>query len=535
MRSLLPLRWLPPLPVAAACVVSGILLAGAFPPVGLGRLCFVALVPLVVALLRRPQSPRVFFKAGYLFGSVFFLAHLWWIVRLSPSASITIPWLMAPALVVLVLYLSLYPALVCWLTRVLARGAGVAVVLIFPSLWALAEMTRAATELGFPWGSIGYALAREPVLIQSVKLGGLFGVGALIVLINATWSQVLLTRGLRSRVAYFVAGVVLLIAVVAHGKWELKNFASDVEGEAITVAIAQPNVDLKLKWESSFTDSTFRLVDRLCREAAKSHAKIIVFPETAAPVYIRFQPNYMQRLTRLAGELDMAIYIGFLDGRYEGRNDSLHVFNSAGLFDKDDVFVQYDKTHLLPFGEAIPFAWKYPSFKKLDFGQANFHPGPWRPPVRSRVGAIGPMICFESIFPAIARRCTAEGAEILVNITNDGWFGLTPGPYQHNEMAILRAVENHRYLVRSANEGVSGVVDPVGGFSSPLDLYKEGVVVQTIRPLSRITFYTRFGDRPVLIGAYLFILVGFFAARRPRTTRTAAGTRGRFSPRKFRL
>ena len=145
----------------------------------------------------------------------------------------------------------------------------------------------------------------------------------------------------------------------------------------------------------------------------------------------------------------MGIYIGFLDGRYEGPNDSLWVYNSSAMFDKDGTFLQYDKMQLLPFGESIPYAWRFPTLSKLDFGQANFHPGPERSPLRSRIGAIGPMICFESLFPRIARKHTAGGAEVLFNITNDGWFGISPGPYQHNEMAILRAVENHRYLVRS--------------------------------------------------------------------------------------
>jgi apolipoprotein N-acyltransferase len=512
-RSLL--AWLPPLPVAVAAVVSGVALVLSFPPVAARPLCFIALVPLVVALYRKPWPRKVFFRAGYVFGVVFFLGLLWWIVKLVPSASITMPWLMAPALIVLVSYLSLYPALVFWLSGVLARRAGIAVVLVVPSLWALFEMIRSAGELGFPWGAIAYALAREPVFIQGAKLFGLFGLGALIVLVNTMLSQVFLAKRWKTRGVYAAMAVLVLAAIAAHGKKEIGDFAHS-EGEEVTIAVAQPNVDLRVKWEAFFTDSTFKLIDRLCREAANSRAKITVFPETAAPVYIRYQPNYMQRLARLADELDMAIYIGFLDGRYEGQNDSLLIFNAAGLFDGNDVFVQYDKMHLLPFGEAIPLAWKFPSFKKLDFGQANFHPGPRRPPASSRVGALGPMICFESIFPDIARRSTKDGAQLLVNITNDGWFGLTPGPYQHAEMAIFRAVENHRYLVRSANEGVSGIVDPVGRVDSPLALYKEGVVVRNIRPLQRVTVYTRFGDRPVFTAALLSMVIGYLLGRRSR-------------------
>jgi apolipoprotein N-acyltransferase len=126
------------------------------------------------------------------------------------------------------------------------------------------------------------------------------------------------------------------------------------------------------------------------------------------------------------------------------------------------------------------------------------------------------MICFESIFPYLARELTSDGAAVLFNITNDGWFGLTPGPRQHNDMAILRAVENGRYLVRSSNTGISMVVDPVGRILSSLGLYQEGILVETIWPVSHKTIYTRLGETPVVLGSVFLIAVGFIVARFPR-------------------
>jgi apolipoprotein N-acyltransferase len=508
------LRWLPPLSLVLSAVASGALLALAFPPASLGPVGFVALVPVVVALYKKPHPRKHFFKTGYLFASAFFLGHLWWIVKLVPSSSITMPWLMTPALILLVAYLSVYPALVFWLLSILGRGSGIASVLIAPALWMIGELARSSTELGFSWGVIGYALARYPVLIQTANVVGLFGLGAMVVLVNMIWSRVFLVKSSRARAVYFVAGAALVGLVTVHGARTITKFSNQTPAQQTAVAIAQPNVDLRLKWDPAFTDSTFRLIERFSREAAGYGAKMIVFPETSAPVYLKFQPNYLNKISRLTRELDMAIYIGFLDGRYDGPNDSLNIYNSAALFDTDGAFVQYDKTHLLPFGEAIPFAWKFPSFKNLDFGQANFHPGPYREPAPSSAGALGAMICFESIFPDIARELVANGAEVLVNITNDGWFGMTPGPYQHNDMAILRAVENRRYLVRSSNTGISMVVDPVGRIVASLGLYREGVVVDSISARRDKTIYTRFGDRPVVLAAVILIILGFVIARR---------------------
>lgn len=507
-------KWLPPLLPGIAAITSGVLLALAFPPASLGFLSFVALVPVVVALYLRPYPPGAFFRTGYLFGGVFFLGHLWWIVELSPSASITIPWLMLPALVLLVLYLSLYPALVFLLARLFTRGHRRASIVVIPALWALTEIFRSTGEFGFPWGAIAHALAPFPAFIQPASVVGVFGLGILVVFINMIWSGAFLERKARTRLLYALGGGLLLAFVGLYGGNRVGDFRVDRTSEPITVAVAQPNVDLRIKWKPAFTDSTFRLIERLCREAAPMRPDLIVFPETSAPVYMRYQPGYMNLLVDLARELDTAIYIGFLDGRTDGLDDSLAVYNSSGLFDTDGRFEQYDKVHLLPFGEAVPFAWKFRVLQKLDFGQANFRPGPVREPTSSSVGKLGPMICFESIFPDLARRHVAGGAEILLNITNDGWFGLTPGPHQHNEMAIFRAVENNRYLVRSANSGISMVVDPVGRVVSSLGLGQGGILSEDITGLKNRTIYNRAGDTPVVLGALVLVAVGTLWARR---------------------
>lgn len=500
--------WFPPLPVAFSAVLSGLLLAAAFPPFSIGPLSLVALVPLFVSLHRSVRAPRVFFKAGYLFGVTFFAAHLWWIVLLSPAASITVPSLMAPATAVLVLYLALYPALWVWLTGWIGRGRKFSIVFLGPALWIIVEWVRSNGAMGFPWGSIGYSMVRHPSMMQSAALFGVLGLGALVVLVNMLWSGALLAKRVTARSLFLAAGLVVFLSNVWGGRAAIARFDAAARSERSTVVLAQPDVDLALKWEPEFTDSIFLLIEKQTRNAAAFNPGLIVFPETAAPVYLRHDPRYNAVVHNLAYTLGAAVFIGFLDGRYDGPGRTLNVYNSSGLFRPDGSFAQYDKVHLLPFGEAIPFGWKLRFLQKIDFGQANFQPGPDWPPIPSAVGKLAPLICFELAFPDLSRKAAARGADVFVNITNDGWFGNTPGPHQHSDMSILRAVENRRFLVRSGNTGVTMVVDPVGRVTGKLAMDEEALLAAEVFRVEGGTAYTRFGDRPVLAIALFAALLG---------------------------
>jgi apolipoprotein N-acyltransferase len=292
------------------------------------------------------------------------------------------------------------------------------------------------------------------------------------------------------------------------GRVAIARFDSIEPPERSTVVLAQPNVDLVVKWQPEFADSIFLLIAKQTRQAAAFDPKLVVFPETAAPVYLRHDPRYKAIVHDLASLLGTSVFIGFLDGRYDGPGRSLNVYNSSGLFRRDGSYEQYDKVHLLPFGEVIPFGWKWRVLQKIDFGQANFQPGPERSPIPSVVGKLAPLICFESTFPELSRRAVSKGADVFVNITNDGWFGNTPGPHQHSDMAILRAVENRRFLVRSANTGVTMFVDPVGRVTKALAMDEEALLPGEVYRVEGKTFYTRHGDRPILAVSVLAVLLG---------------------------
>ncbi len=513
MKRLL-VRWLPPLPLVFPAALSGVLLSFAFPPVALGGLCFVALVPLIVSLHRKSWTRREVFRAGYLFGLIFFFLLLWWIVKLLPWANVTIPWLMTPSLILIVLYLSLYPAFFSLLLVTLGRRGLAAGFFLAPAIWTLLEIVRSRGELGFPWGVIGYGLARHANFIQGAAWVGLFGIGFIVVLVNFVFSAAINTKSKGRRVFSLAVGLCIVAAMGFHGWKVTGSLMGEESPQDVSVAVIQPNVSLEVKWDPEFRDSTFSLIERLSRIASSAGSRLLVFPETSAPVYIHYEKSARRRITSLANELAIPIYIGFLDARSDGPGGDLNIYNSSGLFTPDGRLKKYDKAHLLPFGESLPLSWKFRFLRKINFGQANFHPGSVQAPISSGVGKFGPLICFESIFPELSRKYVREGAEFLVNITNDGWFGATPGPYQHAEMCLFRAVENHRYFVRSANTGISMVIDPTGHVVNSLEMDREGIVVEKIRRMKGLTFYARHGEWPVVIVSVIFIFIGAVLGKR---------------------
>jgi apolipoprotein N-acyltransferase len=501
---LVPGRILPPLPLIIPSVLSGALVTLCFPTVSLGPVSFLGLAPLFVAVLRHRPGRRDAFRAGFLMGATWFVGMLWWIVKLIPSADVTIPWLMTPALILLVLYLSLYPAFHLLVLSALTRWRLPAFIVAAPATWALFEVVRSRGELAFPWGLLGYTLSDHPSLLQTADVWGVYGLSFVIVLVSALIAGVVVAKGPQGRALCGVLACAIIAGIHLYGDAKLERVRA-LKGEPLRVAIAQPNIDLAIKWKPEFRDSSFAQIDRQTIVADRENADFVVFPETCAPMFIENSPGHRSRLLGLARWLDLPIFVGFLDHRYDGPNRSLNIYNSAGVFRTDGTVEKYDKRHLLPFGEALPLATRWRWLRKIEFGQANFQPGPPRAPLDAGTVRFTPLICFESVFPELCREGVRAGTELFVNITNDGWFGDTPGPYQHAQMCIARAVEFRRYLVRSANSGVSMVVTPAGEVGGIIDLYQADVLSTDIARLSGTTLYARAGDLPLVAACALIL------------------------------
>ncbi len=523
-----PGRVLPPLPLIVPAILSGLLITLCFPVTSLGPVSFFALAPVFVAMLRVRPGWRDAFRAGFLTGATSFLLMMWWIVRLSPAADATIPvisrilphglvmpLLLTPGLILLAAYLALYVAAHFSLVALLTRWRIAAFVVAAPALWMLLELMRSHGELAFPWGVLGYSLSYHPPFLQTAQLWGVYGLSFLIVLVNALIAGLVVAPGPRGKAACGLLACVIAAGIFLYGNRSLEH-ADALTGPSLRVAIAQPNIDLAIKWKPEFRDSAFNQIERQSVESAERGARLVIFPETCAPVYLESAPAYKKRLQGIAERLDMAIYLGFLDYRYDGPHQTLNIYNSSGVFRPDGSIEKYDKRHLLPFGEALPLARRYRALRKIDFGQANFEPGPRRAPLEAAGTRFTPLICFESVFADLCREGVDEGAEFFVNITNDGWFGDTPGPYQHAQMSIVRAVEFRRYLVRSANSGVSMVVAPTGRITQRLGLDRGGILIADIALLSGRTFYDRHGDLPLAWVSVALLIVAGLLARRAR-------------------
>lgn len=496
--------------------VSGLGLAAAFPTVNRPELAFVALVPILLALVEARPSFGNAFRLGWLFGFVFFLVLLQWIPRLPPE-NVTVPMLLYPALVLAAAYLALYIGAWAGGVSILARGRPLPLVLIAPGLWILLEILRCSGVLGFPWGVIGGSQWGFLSWIQMASLGGIHLLSFVIVAINAALVAAWLDRGPR-RLAWIVVASVLILVPYLYGKGErIRWDAAMPLRPSVSVALIQPNTGYD-KWDAARRTEIITGLVQASLEAARvtNDSTLLIWPETATPTLLRAdEPN--MALVRSVGEMTgRALFTGFPDREMDWPAETrgaprLRYYNSAGLFVPGLGLVEWTpKLRLVPFAEWLPI----PGLNKVNFGQSNFTPAEslhifrgWREP-------FGALICIESIFPAQSRALVTDGARFLVNVTNDQWFGNSGAPWQHLTLAIFRSVETRTGLARAANTGVSCIIDPVGRIRLATPLFEPALVVGEVVLGPEIpTFYVRHGDWILGVGLFM-ALVGALLARR---------------------
>ncbi len=437
-------------------------------------------------------------STGYLYGIGFFIALFYWLPRLSPE-NLVYRWIMWPSLLLTGLYLGIYVGIAFVLGSIAARRGRLSVAIVLPAAWVLMEWVRAQGVLGFPWGTIAYALADAPVTIQTVDLFGLFGLSWIVTL---TAALAVLGRG-RSRI---VAGALVGLLLV-YGGWRLGESPA---GDTCDVALIQPNFSAAEKWDPENREAVFSKCLRQSSVAVQEPADLIVWPETATPFRLRHSRSHLWRLGRWIEKHETPVLTGTPDVDEIG-DEFLH-FNAAYLFKEGaGDTLRYIKRQLVPFSEWLP--WRFLRIMEINFGQADFTPGTSAEPLAFGDHEAGILICIEAIFPRLARAAVREGADMLVNITNDVWFGDSPAPYQHAKMAIFRAVELRRPLVRCANTGISMFVDRAGRVRESLGTFVSGTLRAEIRPERTETLYAKTGDWIVAICAGL-VLVGLVGPRR---------------------
>jgi len=472
--------------VAVLALAAGTALALAFPRPEWSGAAWVALAPVLALALTRRPGPA--FGWGWLAGFTFFLLLLRWL-NFTFRIYSEIPWpLTWGPTALLSAYCALWTGLVASAVSWLARRRGPAVaLLVAPCLWMSAEWTRGWLMGGFPWGSIGYSQYRQLPVIQIAELGGVWAVSFVVVAVNvALAGAVLLPRG-RAAIG-LVLGVALTGATLGFGAWRLGE--EPPPGE-VTVAVMQPSIEQPLKWNPEHTTSTLAIYGELTRAAARQRPDLIVWPETASPTILRQDPTLLRALTELAGAWQVPLLVGSID---TGEGSDRELRNTVFLLTELGIVNRYDKIHLVPFGEYVPLSGVIGFVRGWAEFISELTPGARAVVFAGPPAPFGVVICYEGIFPALVRRFVKDGARLMVNMTNDAWFGRTSGPLQHLAMYPFRAVEHRTAVVRAANTGVSAFIAPSGRIMERLELFERGNLIARV-PLRRgETVYTRWGD-----------------------------------------
>ncbi len=474
-------------------VLTGLLLTALFPPADLSWLAWISLLPLFIGL--EGTTPFQALKLGLLAGMAHFLSLIYWIVFvLDHYGNLGVIPSLGPYLL-FSFYLSLFIAVFCWGTVKMVRS------LPFPwffaaGLWVSLEYAKAHVLSGFPWCLLGYSQYAHLQIIQVADITGVYGISFLIVLTNGLIYS-LLFRPLENPRPLFrlqlFSGIGLLIAAILYGGFQKSAQNNQERDHRVTCAIIQPNVDQSIKWNPTYQAQTMAVYERLTLAASPARPQLIVWPETALPFFFQDQSDLSAVVQSLATHLHADILFG--SPAYQRKTGGFVYFNRAYLLSPAGNIDYYDKVHLVPFGEYVPFKRLLFFVDRLVASAGDFASGKQIAPLKDKNLMVGPLICFEAIFPTLAREQVKKGAQVLVNLTNDAWFGSTSAPYQHLAMAVFRAVENRRPFIRAANTGFSAFITTTGEITSRSTLFMEQRLIGDFYPTSSpLTFYTRFGD-----------------------------------------
>jgi apolipoprotein N-acyltransferase len=493
------------MPVLLA-LLSGVLLVLSFPKFGNPAFAWTALAPLFVAVAiratRSPYTTWAGFRLGLVTGVVYFGGTLYWTVDVMTGFGGLPAPVALPVAALLWLYLSLYVAATAALTGAAVRRHGLAGLWLGPIFWVATEWARGWIGGGFPWVPLGSSQARTLPVAQLASVTGVYGVSLLVALVGTAAAIVALTRRRAHLMA--VAGVgALLVAVTLAGLVRMSDARLTTRGSVVRVGLVQGNIEQTAKWDPAFREPIMARYLSLSREAIGRGATLVVWPEASTPFFIDRDAPLAEPIRRLARETRTP----FIIGTDEFENEL--IYNAAVLIDGEGRTAgHYRKMHLVPFGEYVPL-------KKLLFfvgplveAVSDFAPGTEATVLDLGEGRRASVaICYESTYPSLARAFVGGGAQLLMVITNDAWFGRSSAAFQHFEMGAMRAIENGRYLARAANTGITGVIDPYGRVVSETKLFETLSVTADVRLLDSRTVYNRVGDVVAWLSAACTLLM----------------------------
>jgi apolipoprotein N-acyltransferase len=474
----------------ALSVVSGLLLTSAFPRTAVAVAAWVALVPLLVAV--RGKSAGAAFRLGYWCGLSYSVTSFYWIYHVIARYSGLAGPLAVGVLFLLCAYLACYPACFAALATVCERRPRIWLWGL-PAVWVALEWLRAHMITGFPWNNLGYSQTPWVSFIQVADIAGVYGLSWLLVLANVCLARIWIERRLHW---HLLALATLVGTVGGYGVIRLNQVeVLERQASSIPVGLIQGNIDQSRKWDPALQEEIVHRYLELSLEALANNPRpeVLVWPETAAPFFLGLEDRFTPQLEQFTRSNGVALLVGAPGvGQTQGRP---HYYNRLFLLDaRGQILGSYSKQHLVPFGEYVPLSRLLFFVQRLVQAAGDFSPGTDARPLALGSQRYGGLICYEAIFPSLARQAVRLGASVLVNVTNDAWYGVSSAPYQHFEMARWRAIETRVPLVRCANTGISTVFSAAGRSGITIPLNVAGCQIHEVLPLRMATVYTRYGD-----------------------------------------
>ena len=485
-----------------ALLSSGLLILS-FPAFDYGFLAWVALIPLFLAL--DGKRPKTAFLLSFFSGIGFLMGVFYWINHINGVSPVDF--------LLLGIYLGSYYGFFGLLLSITARKPGLLRLLTAPAIWVSMEYLRShAGFLALPWALVGHTQYRYLPVIQVASLTGVYGVSYLLVMTNMFLADVILMvtpreaspgLPLRSKlVKTCIIPVALVSLTMAYGVWIRQQTLS---ADKVSVTVVQGNIPQGIKWNPAFLKSNIEKHVKLTEDASNQRkAQLIVWPESTFPVFLRHDDFFSRTIHRLSVGIRSHLLVGSSQRPKMGattlEDKDKNWSNSVYLFSPDGRVVdRYDKIRLLPFGEYLPEKDLIPWPPRFASGGANYIPGNRHTIFPLGNSRFGVLICWESLFPDLARKFVKEGAQFLVNMSNEAWFGETAAPYQFLSMNVFRAIENRVCLIRSVNTGISCFIDPSGEIIGTVlkggkRIFVEGYLTKEISLSRGKTFYTIYGD-----------------------------------------
>jgi apolipoprotein N-acyltransferase len=496
-------------------IASGILIALSFPNPNLSFLAWIALIPLLIALEK--SSPRTAFRIGVTCGCSAYAFILYWLNIVFTQYG-HLPWAVSiPVYLLLVFWLALFYGLSTTLAR-LGELVGIKTAFTLPIAWVAFDFIRSFLFSGFAWAMLGHSQFRTLPLIQIADLAGVYGITLLIVLAN-----IVLYRALRAvsgvGIPYPLKSAALLLLLLLGTLFYGFTSLNDTETSAskpLRVALIQGNIPQDVKWSPAFRQHTLDTYERLTRDASKGGVDLIVWPESAVPFFFQDEPLQAERIRNLARDMNACLLFG--SPAHELRNGKSTFLNSAFMVSpRGETLGRADKLHLVPFGEYVPLGTILTFINKIVVGIGDFAPGEQAVPLDMGSTKLGIQVCYEIIFPELARQYVQAGARVLVAITNDAWFGRSSAPYQHLAISTFRAIETRTPLIRAANTGVTAIIDQNGHIRTMTNLFVEAYRTGEVQPGSGKSLYLTIGDAPAWFCVLLTIGIALVAWLKRKT------------------